>query len=60
MRQPRIECPSCGGSVRLLDSYSSYSTTRGPMAHYDMVVCSTCDEMNLLSGAANNAERRVA
>lgn len=48
----RQKCPECGSTLRLLDHYNDYSTTRGPMTAYDVMVCDDCHEMSLRRSAA--------
>jgi hypothetical protein len=47
-------CPSCHGSVRVLDRYCDYSTTRGPMTAYDITVCDDCKQLHLNRRAAQS------
>lgn len=47
MRPSASHCPTCHQALRVLDSYRDYSTTRGPMTAYDVVVCDSCQQMSL-------------
>lgn len=38
--------------MRLLDHYQDYSTTRGPMTAYDVLVCDECGQLTLSRRAA--------
>jgi len=55
MPQLLPNCPSCDGSVRILDRYCDYSTTRGPMTAYDFTYCDSCQQMHLNRRAAQNS-----
>ncbi len=45
-------CHSCGDSVRVLDRFRDYSTTRGPMAEHVVTRCDSCGEQYLVHVAA--------
>lgn len=47
MRRPDLHCPTCATTLRVLDHYCDYSTTRGPMTAYDVVACDQCKQMSL-------------
>lgn len=46
------QCASCGAPVTVIDTFLEYSTTRGPMASYQVTRCNSCGQQHLLQSPA--------
>ncbi len=48
----RFLCSHCGVDLRVVDRFTDYSTTRGPLTSYALVECDGCRDRSLRLVAA--------